>query len=472
MKKLLAWIGKNEFPVVVITLVVFLRLPSIFEPNWYGDEGIYLVLGKALREGFVWYRQIHDNKPPMIYLLAALAGNVAYFRTLLIGWMVVTMIIFWKLANKMTGNRQAKAALMVFGLLTSLPAIEGNIANAEIFMILPTILGVWLLLKAESFWAGICFGLAFLFKVPAVFEFVGIMIYFLMLDSRRKLRWTLAGFLLPVSLTFIYYAMMGSLNEYISAAFFQNIGYLSSWGTTSKTVAGLPYGLFIRVAILFFVTSILCLQRRKKSTDSYRLIWIWFVFALFGALLSERAYPHYLIQLVASGSFIAVSLFERDSKIRLISAGVLLLMAFSIVKYKFYFYETIGYYRNFAGLVSGKINRDKYYSSFDWRVNRTEAAARYIRSATKKDDKVFIWGDEPFVYLEADRLPAGKYITAYHLRDFSTPNEVSELLIREMPKVILVSTNENRNFSQLNGLLVANYVMVKDFEGLKIYFKL
>ncbi|HEX8932414.1 MAG TPA: hypothetical protein VF810_04620, partial [Patescibacteria group bacterium] len=53
-----------------ISLIFFLlRLPSLIEPDWYGDEGIYQTIGMALHKGSFLYTQIWDNKPPLLYLV-------------------------------------------------------------------------------------------------------------------------------------------------------------------------------------------------------------------------------------------------------------------------------------------------------------------------------------------------------------------------------------------------------------------
>ena len=183
MKRVIEWIRKNELLVVLILLGSLLRIPSIFEPGWYGDEGIYLVMGSGFRKGLLWYREIHDNKPPLLYLLAALTNSVAYFRALLLVWMAVTLVVFDKLIKKLVEKKTwQRVSLVCFLIFTTLPVIEGNIANAEIFMILPTILGVSLLIdgwsKKIAKWkyvlAGMMFSVAFLFKVPALFEFLGL----------------------------------------------------------------------------------------------------------------------------------------------------------------------------------------------------------------------------------------------------------------------------------------------------------
>ena len=53
-------------------LFFLLRLPSLIEPNWYGDEGIYQIIGKAMGSGRILYSQIWDNKPPLLYITYAL----------------------------------------------------------------------------------------------------------------------------------------------------------------------------------------------------------------------------------------------------------------------------------------------------------------------------------------------------------------------------------------------------------------
>ena len=44
-----------------------LRYPSLFEPRWYGDEGIFAGVATNIREGRTLYAQAWDNKPPLIF---------------------------------------------------------------------------------------------------------------------------------------------------------------------------------------------------------------------------------------------------------------------------------------------------------------------------------------------------------------------------------------------------------------------
>ena len=49
--KILAKLEKSLdcwFLIIISVVFFFLRFPSLFEPNWYGDEGIYQALGLAM----------------------------------------------------------------------------------------------------------------------------------------------------------------------------------------------------------------------------------------------------------------------------------------------------------------------------------------------------------------------------------------------------------------------------------------
>src|SRR3990167_3716315 len=78
---------------------VILRFPSIFEPHWYGDEGIYEIIWIAINNGRVLYSEIWDNKPPLLYLIYALFnGDLFYIRFASLISGVFSIIFFFLLA--------------------------------------------------------------------------------------------------------------------------------------------------------------------------------------------------------------------------------------------------------------------------------------------------------------------------------------------------------------------------------------
>ena len=298
--------------LILLFAVLLLRLPSLFEPFWYGDEGIYLTLGQSVRQGQTLYRDIHDNKPPFLYWLAGIAGTVFWFRFILLVWMIGTTIAFFRLAQKFfKSSRLVLFLTALFVFLTSSPLLEGTITNAEHFFIGLVILGVDFF-QRERFWqSGLFLGLAFLFKSPPFFDWLALVAFsFLVIGFTRDKKSLLAkikerlplaiGFLIPTLLTFIFYALRpGALFYYWESAWWQNLPYLSSWGG-QEGASLLSNQLFWRGIILAIILVGVFLKRQfflKKK--NFLLAFLWLVFAIFGAFLSSRPYPHYLLQVVA-----------------------------------------------------------------------------------------------------------------------------------------------------------------------------
>ena len=71
--------SNSFFWFLVVILTVFLRIPSLFEGWWYGDENIYGAVGQGIVNGKMLYVDVWDNKPPLIYLIYGL--NSLFFGT-------------------------------------------------------------------------------------------------------------------------------------------------------------------------------------------------------------------------------------------------------------------------------------------------------------------------------------------------------------------------------------------------------
>ena len=88
--------------LIAISVVFFiLRFPSLFEPNWYGDEGIYQTLGIAMNAEKLLYRDAFDNKPPLLYFLYSLVSSDQFairFLSLIAG--ILAIAAFYFLAKK------------------------------------------------------------------------------------------------------------------------------------------------------------------------------------------------------------------------------------------------------------------------------------------------------------------------------------------------------------------------------------
>lgn len=471
---------------ILLLTVLVLRIPSFFEPYSYGDEMIYLTLGNAIRKGATLYSQIHDNKPPLLYITAFLSGNLFWFKAFLAISHLISVFIFWKLTTSLFPKKKRVQIIstIIFSALTTLPTLEGNIANAELFMLTPTLLAFLILFTKKQnfknlFLAGILFSVSVLYKVPAIFDVPVIILLWIVSEKKinRKTSQKLivktlyisSGFLSPILLTFVWYASRGAFNQYLKAAFLQNIGYLSSWRPDDVVK---PF--FVRNAPLIVRASIVAIGiltiywKRKKLSKQFIFATGWLLFSLFAVTLSERPYPHYLIQTTPAAALLFTMLLVNETYEQTLSV-IPLSLAFLVPFYfNFWYYPTTSYYTRFIKFAFGKIKRETYLSSFGDQVATNYKVANYIVSSTKPDEKIFVWGDTSTIYALTRRLPPIKYVADYHINDFSNQNEVLNALNKEKPSFVIILNNSD-SFPGLRNFLTTNYGFAEKIDSAEVW---
>ena len=467
----------------VLALVFILRIPSFFEPYYYGDEMVYMTLGQGVRQSVTLYKDIYDNKPPLLYLTAAAAGSLFWFKVILTFWNLVTIVFFYKLAKFLfeKNEKAQKLATILFGLLTTLPLLEGLTVNSEVFMIVFTILAFLILLKKDLkssgvFLAGIFLGLGALFKIPAAFDAPIIVFYWLITEGlgnwKKILKNTLilvAGFATPILITFIWYFFKGALPEYIKAAFLQNVGYLSSFrpGDIQKPFLVRNAPLLTRGFILLLGSGTLFVFRRKLS-PKFILFSLWILFALFAIALSERPYPHYLIQAIAPVSLLIATFFTEKSLEQSLAVIPLALTLFVPVYYKFWLYPSASYYSHFINFAVRRDAKAVYFNGFSPTTNRNYEISQFLVTSSNTSDRVFMWGpDSAAVYALAKRLPPIKYVVDYHILENSTKAQEVKNIATNLPKFIILTSDYP--YPEMVPLIKQKYILVNTIDNANIY---
>ena len=491
IKKLHGWCNRHEWILILLLSVIVLRLPSLCTPHFYGDEEIYFVMGRAWSEGVPLYHAMFDHKPPLIYILAGLAPTVFSFRLSLLLSMLVHTVLFWKLAQLFWGAAGRKWAYLssaAFVILTSIPTFEGLIVNAELLMMLPVTLSLLLVWKAPlSDWkrfllAGVVAGIGWLYKIPVVFD-VAAIVLFLFVFRETKFRdglkalitpsyWTfLIGFATPLALTFAYYYLKGHGADYLATVLTVNLGYVSSSTTNAWTFNPLKSGLFVRGGVLAAFTLLLYLFR-KRMDKRFVLASLWFAFSCFGALLSYRAYPHYLQEPIVPFALLLPFLFVSERVLEWVVIAVLIAVGIVTQKsLKFGAYPTLSTYTNFTNFLTGKISHDEYFTKFD-NTKRNYGIAKYLNERLLPEDTIYVWGTDPTVYNLTHRLPTGgKYIVSFHVRDLNQYGYVMENIRSAEPKAIVVLDGSGE-FPELFSYLDQYYVQSHEVAGNYVYLRM
>lgn len=489
----------NWWLILILGLVVLLRIPSWFEPHWYGDEEIYLVLGQMIRRGAVLYRDIWDNKTPLLYLIYGLSPTLLWAKLTATVCVLGTTLGVYKLSQKIFEDKPtvySLATTAVVGILLSLTLLEGTIANAELYFTLPIIVGailVYRLLTTDyrlqtTIWIGLLAAAAFLLKVPAVFDFAGLLLAFSLnrfidefssptknyqrfLAEQIKTYFPLVlSFAVPVGLVFLYFFASHALTDFITAAFKQNVNYVA---IDSGLFQKLTNPLYTKgVLLLLGVALIGWAYFKKLVSKEFVLLSLWFGFSLYGALLSNRPYKHYLLQIVPPAVVLLVYLWAHFRRY-IIPNIVYVILLWWIAK-AFYFafaLNPLTYYPNFLDWASERKQWEDYSNYFDGRTANNYRVAEYIKLETNPDDPIFVWGDVASIYTIASRPAATKFIQAHHLTTINPRNYdlIIDRLLTYQPKFIVVTRPVLFNFAALETLLRRNYKEVRIIGNLYVY---
>lgn len=432
---------RDFWALLAISIVFFLlRFPSLFEPNWYGDEGIYQTIGIALNKGALLYRDTWDNKPPFLYLVYALFNGDQFLVrsfSLIVG--VFSTIIFYFLSKKIFANATLSfLTTSFFAIMLGLPLIEGNIANAENFMMLPVLLSAFLTFsyinsskKLFFVLSGLFLSMAFLFKIVAIFDAISFGV-FMFLFNYKTLKPFIISFITPVILVGLFFAANNSFSYFYQASFTQMVGYVS-YG--NKLL--IPQGLLYIKALLLFLLVLLIFWQRKNLEKSYTFILLWTSFSLFNALFAGRPYTHYLLVLLPSVSLFLGTLF--DNKFKKVNIFIVIIILFIVIKNFNIYTKTRFYYQNFLSFAFQKKDVFSYYSFFDRNTPYDYQIAQFINMKAEEKDAILVWGNNAQLYKLTNKLPPGRFTVLYHMTSSQkTLEETRRDLKRVKPNYLIM----------------------------------
>jgi len=234
-----SWQFQAGLALVLFLAVLITRLPTFFRSVMDWDESLYFLMAEQWRAGHLPYTAIWDNKPIGIYGVFALfqswfGDTIFSIRIAAVLFITVTAFAIFKIVLQIPAARHplpaalfASAAYVICSLTN-----DGLSANTEIFMACFTALAVLSALSGRAFLAGLLFGMAFMTKYVALFEFPAIAFALLTLapgappPARAAIRAGLAlltGAALPLALTFLLYAGSGHLHSWLEDSILSNV---------------------------------------------------------------------------------------------------------------------------------------------------------------------------------------------------------------------------------------------------------
>jgi hypothetical protein len=444
--------------LAIFVLGIVLRVPTFCRPLLSDDEAIYAATADALQRGDRLYRDVVDHKPPLIYHLYR-AGFAAFGRYdmqavhALVVWAVLITAGFLFAIKSREGPRGSGLGLAAAGMFlifsTTWHDYDALAANCELFLLVPQTIAAWLLLRdltrpeasrsAIHLVVGALIGTSALFKYQG-FTFLGASVGMLIWwASLRRAAWSwavvralaqVAGALLPPALYLMWCAAAG--NAVATIYWFRfNLSYVGAGLTGLAALArGLrrtaliggaalvPYalGLVAAVTVAAGVTRVIRDRwRGERSVDadvplpSMTLGLLWLVTSAVAVKTGGRFFGHYFhlilppLCLLAAPGF--CRLWERGR-----SSRAVLVMLCALPASLFFALATFG-----RSIAADLDETEPPYA---------EVAAR-IANLTSPDERIFVWGNSPQLYVLA-RRPMGTRFSSANFVTGESPGTPTE----------------------------------------------
>ncbi|MBI4497732.1 MAG: glycosyltransferase family 39 protein [Chloroflexi bacterium] len=474
----------------ILVLTLALRAPSFLEPPWYDDEGIYAAVAHAVLNGSDIYREALDNRPPGLYLLyALLLGGVGFQPVFVkIGAALAVLaaqVILYRMGRRLWSPGAGLVAAASTGVLLSAPVLEGNIANAEVFMAVPVALGMLLALQGHWLRAGLALGVAFLIKQIAGLEFLAVALALLWWAPHpaRPLAYLTLGFLAPLLVTLGYLAQQEVLADFLFAGFGYYLGYVQRGTRIPATPAFFALRTLLFLGLAALVWQHFRGQPRSGERVARGLPWLWLVCAGYGVFFTARPYPHYILQGVPPLAMVLAPYLTvwRTVPVSGWSGGRLVAACAAVAATVWLFVviyipwptwaspeRTVGYYQNFAELVRGRRTLQQYNDFFDRRVNRNLRIVSYLRQHAGPRTYVLVWGDEPWIYPLADIRNPTRYSVSYFT--YEVPSGLDEVVyaVRVRKPRYIVWTKNKPLYPKLKEEIDAHYTVAATVENADI----
>ena len=483
--------GPRLWAAVVTALVVLAHVPSFFHRLLDGDEAIYGSIAALMNLGGRLYAEGGvDNKPPGIYWVYAATFHVAgmYQMTAihLVGLIVMlaTCSLLFIIGRSLYGVRAGLFAALIYGVLTGSGNPRLLAANTEIFMMLPLTASFLLTLRRQWLWSGALLVAAGAFRQAAAINLLLIPLAIVLIEpAPKRLRafaMFAAGLAGALLLAAALLAATGSLIGFWDWTIRTLYGYAAlNW--TPALVWMRAQGSvvpFVLSAVVVWVAAITFAWRWKLLPPAAQLVVGWLAVSIPGSLAGGHLSWHYFIQVMGPLALLAAFAVDKaleTPRQRLVAAVAIAGLALPMAGWGVF------------DLVADPLTYD-----FTAPVPAHEAVAAYIRAHTNPQDRVFVWGDWPVLYVESDRIMASRFPgflrgfargSALPPNNWDTSAAVWPALqsdLMQHPPALIVDTSASANWSDfsmypmsnypvLAGFVAAGYHVTAKFDGVVIY---
>lgn len=498
-------IAQPLFDYGLVTIAVLLVLLPVSPLNFqlaFKDPGVFLYAGWRILHGEVPYRDIWDQKPPVIFYLNALGLAVArgsrwgVWAIELIS-LFVAALIGYKIIQKLLGRTAAIISLYLW-LLNLFFILRGGNYTTE--YTLPLQFGCILLTinqngrtntRYHNLLIGILCGIAFFTKQNTIGVGGAVFLYMLIeaISSREykkyfmNIWWMTMGGLIVAIIVILVFLLQGALQQFWDAAFFYNTIYVTQ-NSLADHIEALRIGIsifsigdFSSLAIIGWVIGLILLVLKKFKPPLKTLILLTlldFPIEIVFVGLPGYPYTHYYMTLLPACSILA---------------GVVVWAVTTLVnKMQWLSTKRVIWESVVAAVILGLITRAEFISYYDsvisLRIFRNNPIIAYIDQNTNKNDYVLMWGGQTVINFFSQRASPSRFNYLYPLYtpgylDEQKTNEFLNDIYNKKPRLIIDTLDGYTPMDKFGYLpsqnqrwrnyLQENYVIVGRMNGTNTY---
>ena len=400
--------GSLAWWLIVAIAIIAIRAPSLATPILNEDEALYAATAASMAEGDPPYIAGVESKPPGIFYLYragfALVGryNMIGLHALTMLWVLGTALLVGLIARKLKPGAELPAALCYVAFtIVEEPAVMAS--QCELLYSLP-LAGAAYLLVHDRRWlalgAGFLCGLATLIKPTAVSLPMAAGAYLLWRRDWVRAALLVAGFALAWGCAYLYFSSLGVWDDLIYWAFRWTLGlYIPTGNGHSPWLSRFLAGFCVWFGLVFVLWVLAWLGARRMRADR-RVVFLgaWCVTATALTFLGGRFFDHYFpavitpLAILGGIGFTTVVHKRRTIAIAAVPVFACWLGVWNITMVQQWFGEP-----------------ERHY----------DQVAAYVTAHSRPDERVFVWGYFPPLYVAADRLAATRYTGCHYVTGYA-----------------------------------------------------
>lgn len=474
-------------PLLLLLLTMAMRVPSFIRPIMDIDEAEYASIACRMLDGGLPYRDGVEIKfPGTLYMYRWIFMLFGRYNMLAVHIVCAlctfaTALICCRIARRLSGEQAGWWAAALYAVFSVGFYSKMQAANTEMFAVFPAAIAVLVFLRGHRFVAGFFCGVAILFKQPVVLLPVGLAVGELVQSVRCRKRLgpalvadiaIMAGSAVVPAVVALYFSASGILDDAVfwTWTYIWHHYFPSVQDSLILRVLGTPVLFVLALAPAVLLAAV------ARGAGRWPILW-WLLSMVTAGFIGGRMYGHYfllsvppLCVLAGLGAARAWPTPGSRPLLRRATIAVTALLA--------------------VGEVTGAMLYEGATDSFWSPKPDYRQATDYLQTATSPNDRVFVWGWFPALYVLGNRCPSTRFVYAHHLagyapnvegkRGHSVPQGWQQLLedLQHTPPVYVLDTSHGdyefryapmEKYPMLWEFVNRSYTLESEIAGVRFY---